>query len=620
MPEPLWQAERVPLADGLEVLAGPLNAGVLRREGRLLLVNSLPPRVLEGAGLSPASVETVLLTHAYQTACEGAAALAAVGAAIRVPAGERWLFETPERFWGDDAHRRRTYERFHPSHLSPQAALPVQGVVGDGEILRWRGALVRAIGASGPTDAGLSYLVEVDGTRVAFVGDLIWGHGRIHDLHCLQGKRDFPQGGGIGEYHGYCERASQVLSSLERVLEFAPHVMVPSRGEVVHDPAAAVAALRERLEAFLSEYHATTSLRWYFAGGHPKWPADRGPLTRRLRPLPAWVREIGGTSRAVVAPTGEALVIDCDGDVPERIDGLRLRGELGAIEALWVTHFHFDHTGRVNDLRARQGCSVLVHGTMADILARPDAWLLPCLHPEPIPADRVTRDGESWEWRGFRLTAIDFPGQTLYDGALLVERDGESVLFVGDSLTPGGLDDYCAQNRNPLGSELGMVRCLATLDSMPPGCVLVNQHVDGAFVLDAGDRAELLASLARRLEAARQVLPWEAPNDGLDPYGVSMDPYFQRAEPGQEVGWRARVRNHGSTPRETTAWLRPPAGWSVEVGEGNAMVAPGEDALIAMVARVPRGQDAGCAVAGVTVRVDGQLLPAATAAIVEVGG
>jgi glyoxylase-like metal-dependent hydrolase (beta-lactamase superfamily II) len=620
MPEPLWHPERALLADGLEALMGPVNAGVLRREGKLLLVNSLPPRVLEQAGLSPAGVETILLTHAYQTACEGAAALAALGAGIRVPAGERWLFETPERFWADDAHRIRTYERFHPSHLSPQVALPVAAGIEDGEVFAWRGVPVRAIGAVGPTDAGLSYLVEVDGRRIAFVGDLMWGHGRIHDLHSLQGKRDFAQGGGIGEYHGYCERASQVLSSLERVLEFAPHVMVPSRGEVVRDPASAVAALRGRLEAFLDEYHATTSLRWYFPGGHPKWPADRSRFERRLRPLPAWVREIGGTSRAVVAPTGEALMIDCDGDVPERIDGMRGRAELGPIEALWVTHFHFDHTGRVNDLRARQGCAVLVHETMADILARPDAWLLPCLHPEPIPADRVTRDGESWEWRDFHLTAVSFPGQTLYDGALLVERGGESVLFVGDSLTPGGLDDYCAQNRNLLGSGLGLARCLEILDTMPAGCVLVNQHVDGAFVLDADDRAELLASLARRFEAARQLLPGAAPNDGLDPYWVSADPYFQRVDPGQHVRWTVRIRNHGDAPAEVTAWLREPRGWLVEVGEGSATAAPGEDALVRLSGQVPRGYRPGRTAVGVTLRRDEQLLPAAAVALVEVSG
>ena len=81
---------------------------------------------------------------------------------------------------------------------------------------------------------------------------------------------------------------------------------------------------------------------------------------------------------------------------------------------------------------------------MAEVVSEPSAWPpLPCLNAEKVQVDRVTNDGESWQWHEFKLTAYFFPGQTLYHGGLLVERGDLRILFVGDSLTAGGIEDYC---------------------------------------------------------------------------------------------------------------------------------------------------------------------------------
>jgi hypothetical protein len=51
-------------------------------------------------------------------------------------------------------------------------------------------------------------------------------------------------------------------------------------------------------------------------------------------------------------------------------------------------------------------------------------------------------------WKGYKLTAYYFPGQTLYHDGLLIERDGTSVFMSGDTLANWGIDDYCSYNRN----------------------------------------------------------------------------------------------------------------------------------------------------------------------------
>jgi hypothetical protein len=65
------------------------------------------------------------------------------------------------------------------------------------------------------------------------------------------------------------------------------------------------------------------------------------------------------------------------------------------------------------------------------VLERPTACQLP-LYPELIHVEHALRDRERFEWNGFRQTAFDFPGQTLYHDGLLVEEDGYKVFFTGD--------------------------------------------------------------------------------------------------------------------------------------------------------------------------------------------
>ena len=79
----------------------------------------------------------------------------------------------------------------------------------------------------------MSYLVEIDGKRIACVGDLIYGHGQILDLFSLQDA--IPQVKEDG-YHGYAARAGDIVKSLRKVAEWKPDILIPARGPVIRDP------------------------------------------------------------------------------------------------------------------------------------------------------------------------------------------------------------------------------------------------------------------------------------------------------------------------------------------------------------------------------------------------
>ncbi|MGQ9523492.1 MAG: MBL fold metallo-hydrolase [Armatimonadota bacterium] len=601
----------------LEVWSGAVNVGVLRAGGRVLLVGGAPEGVLTRARVAPDQIDWVLVSHHHRDAACGALRAVRHGAKVAAPEAERRLLEGADEFWADDRLRLHAYS-FHPSRLSVREPMAVSRGLRDGDALEWRGVTVKAIATPGPTDGEMTFVVECAGVRAAFIGDLMCGPGKLWEFHSLQGPLPSP-GYGVSEYHGFGERARVMLASLDRVLAEKPDILVPTHGEVIHEPEQAVRLLRQRVEAVMASYWKTSSGRWYFHGARPEWPNDLTEMETRRCKLPNWIKEVGGTSRLIVADDGHCLLIDSDGDMPQRLLQRQKQGELGPVDALWITHYHDDHVGSVNAARSLLSCSVIAHESMADILRRPQAYFMPCVYPEPIEPDRVTKDGESWLWRGFKLTAYSFPGQTIYDAALLVEHDMTRVLFVGDSLTPGGLDDYCAYNRNLLGPAVGYQHCLGLLERLGvEDLIIVNQHVERGFRFSREFVSELSAELTKRHELFADLFPWDSPNYGLDPAWVRCDPYYQRAHHKQVVSINVVVRNHSKVRRETVVSLRLPQGWSACTGSGRMRTPAGKQGTVRLSARVPDACPAGRYVFGVAVRHAGRDLGELAEAIVEV--
>ena len=607
-----------PLAPGMDVLSESTNAGVLRRNGRVLLINGAGSAALTWAGIRPEDVEWVLVTHHYRSAAEGLDELVSAGAKVAVPERERSLFEHAETFWAEDHTYRVHCYNYHPSPRTLRESVPVARALRDGEVFEWQGVRIRAMATPGPTAGGMTYVVDAGEAKVAFIGDLMSAPGKLWEFYSLQGRRPMPDGGQMMEYHGFGERAADVLSSLERVVQAGASLLVPSRGDVIRHPRPAVDALRANVNACLTNYESISAARWYFAGVRPAWPADRTPMMPRLRRLPSWVREVGGTSRALVADGGQAFVMDCCGDIPDRLLEQQQRKAIGPVEAIWVTHYHDDHVGSVNALRAQQHCPVIAHETMADILRRPDAYLMPCLDPNPVAVDRVTRDGESWEWRGVKLTAYSFPGQTIYDAALLAQRAEESVLFVGDSLGPGGIDDYCTHNRDLLGPGLGFDRCLALLQRLSFSGLLVNPHVEGAFAFSRTEIEAMRETLAQRGKLFSRLIDWDDPNYGLDPQWVRCDPYLQAARPGDQIEWQVRIRDYSLGSRTAVVGLRAPGRWRPSAPEGTVRVRPGKEGSVQLAAAIPNDWPPGRVVVGFTLRYGGRPLGEMAEGIVDV--
>ncbi|MDO4686344.1 MAG: MBL fold metallo-hydrolase [Corynebacterium sp.] len=119
----------------------------------------------------------------------------------------------------------------------------------------------------------------------------------------------------------------------------------------------------------------------------------------------------------------QGLLIDAADNAPAI---LKLAADLGVtITHVVTTHRHSDH------VRALPEVLAATHAT--HIASALDAPALPC------PVDVEMHDGDVLAFAGYEFPIRILRGHTEGGLALVVELDGETHLFVGDSLFPGGV-------------------------------------------------------------------------------------------------------------------------------------------------------------------------------------
>ena len=177
------------------------------------------------------------------------------------------------------------------------------------------------------------------------------------------------------------------------------------------------------------------------------------------------------------AGSGRAVIVD-PGDEAERL--LATARELGAeIEAILVTHCHFDHIGAVAAVARATGapvyCPEIERGVLADI----PSWTPPGFGPfESYEADETVAGGERLSLAGLDIEVLFTPGHSpghvtyaisaAADGA----REAERVLLSGDVLFQGsvGRVDLPGGDWNVLERSIGgLLRAFGAETVLYPG-------------------------------------------------------------------------------------------------------------------------------------------------------
>jgi hydroxyacylglutathione hydrolase len=140
----------------------------------------------------------------------------------------------------------------------------------------------------------------------------------------------------------------------------------------------------------------------------------------------------------VFRPDGaeRGLIVD-PGDEAERILGGI--DELGiGIDAILLTHTHFDHIGAVAPVAKATGAPVYCPEMEVPVLANVMAFTPPPFGPfESYDADETVSGGERLELAGFEIDVIFTPGHS--PGHVTYSIADEQALFSGDVLFQGSV-------------------------------------------------------------------------------------------------------------------------------------------------------------------------------------
>jgi glyoxylase-like metal-dependent hydrolase (beta-lactamase superfamily II) len=615
------------LSDHLLVYRGAINVGVVRDGAKALLIDCGDGRVAEA--LAPAGITTVdqvIFTHHHRDQACGAWSLAAQGARVGAAASERDWFDKVDAYWGNPKNRWHNYSQ-HPNRLMLAEPVRVDAAFVPGDTFTWGPATVRVLSTPGHTDGSLSYVVEVDGRRTVFCGDAIAGPGQVWDIHSLQ------KGTQTTDYHGFMGARPQLIESLGRIKAADASALVPSHGCIMTDPPAAIDATVAALDRCYDKYVTISALRHYFPKLFAEYAdrKDHMPI-RPGKDVPACLRHFG-TTWMLVSRDKAAFVMDCGGaKAIKEIKDRQAAGEISAVEGLWITHYHDDHTDGIPEFQKAFDCPCITDRSVASVIADPMAWRLPCISPNKARVDRTAADGESWPWHEFKMTAYHFPGQTLYHAGLLVESGDLRMFFCGDSFTMTGIDDYCAMNRNWLGRGTGFDRCIALLEKLRPTHIF-NPHVDQAFDFTAEQCRFMRANLAERETLYGRLVPWEHANYSMDEPWVRCHPYEQPIAPGGEAAFDVVVTNHSTGPRAFACRAVLPRAWKPELSQGaackttaagvvttwvNGEAAAKADGSVRLTFRIPEQCPRGRYVVPVDLTCAGRDLPQFTEAIITV--
>lgn len=512
-------------------------------------------------------------------------------AELVVPKTEETYFTKPGAFW--DLFREA---RFH-DYDARQSRWPVApwagkiaGVAG-GDVVDAGGVKFEVMDTPGFTRGSISYLATIDGKKYAFTGDLIYDGGRIWDLYSLQDA--IPDAttstrvagrNSVRGYHGYAARASDLMTSLKKIRDAKPDVIVPARGPVIRNPEVQIGQLLDRLQMLMKEHFSTDALRWYWGDDNLRTRAKKMSIEQlnwmemaETRKLPEWVIPIQN-SKLIISRSGGAFLVDCGYEkVYQEVEKLRAAGRFQKLEGIYVTHYHDDHTDFVAEASKLSGAPVIYVDKLADVLQKPEAYRLPAMTRNPIQGEAIAEGGKR-KWHEFDMEFAFFPGQTLYHGVMVLTHQdtGTRIVFGGDSFTPSGIDDYCLLNRNLIGENEGYLYCLRYLRRLGPGVFLTNQHVEPMWTYTSSQIDRMEESLRKRAVILREMFPWDSANYGVDEQWARFYPYGVEADAGTKADLQVRITNHSKVRREFTVTPRVPAGWKA-ASPTKVVIDPGQD-------------------------------------------
>jgi glyoxylase-like metal-dependent hydrolase (beta-lactamase superfamily II) len=550
------------ISDNLFLCEDTCNVYLMRRGNRGILIDFGAGKILDFLPqLGISHVDGILHTHHHRDQCQGDHLAVDRKIPIAVPEFEQHLFCDVENFWRNRRFYHEGYETRN-DYFTLIESVPVAARIPDYETFSWHGWNFYALPSPGHTLGSITLLAEVDGKRVAFLGDLMHSPGKVRSLHEL------------AHHYGGNEGVDFTIYSLHLLRKENPDLLCPSHGEPMVDVAK---ALGKTIDA-LSEYYR------FVATANPT--IENQPI--RFSPHLAGSNKTAGNFYVIISDSGKAMFIDYgfpNGDfgaqfvkatpvngrcrfIEHHLDALRSQCGIKSIDVAMPTYTNDDHYCGFPFLQRKFGTRIWCYETIAEVLENPGGERLGALMPEPIRVEKRFRHGEHFTWEEFEFVIAHNPGHAEHQMMLLTTIDGKRIAFTGDNFTvtsgiptPDGSLRIrpVVLNRYVSDSYQKAIRNLIELepDLLAPG--------HGQMI--PVTRQSLLATQARidkRAAFYRNLIADPDTDFGLDATWVSIYPYQMYARAGQVIDAEIRVRNYRSHIMKVEVKPVLPRGWRAE--------------------------------------------------------
>ncbi len=224
--------------------------------------------------------------------------------------------------------------------------------------------------------------------------------------------------------------------------------------------------------------------------------------------------------------SGETACIDTP-DAEEYLQ--QARALSWTITQIWNTHWHRDHAGGNEVIKAATGCKITA----------------PLLDAEKIPAvDRTVRDGDLVSLGDHTAQVIDVGGHTM--GHIAYHLSASALAFVGDALFALG----CGRMFEGTAPQFwdSMLRLRGLPDNTTLYCAHEYTQANARFALHADPENTALAGYAQEIAQKRTRGEWTVP------FALQREretnPFLRADTPEMQARWG------GKLPHETFAALR----------------------------------------------------------------
>ena len=551
------------ISDSLHLFRDACNVYILCSGREAVLVDFGSGDVLDHLNeIGIDRVTDVLMTHHHRDQGQGLPRAAQAGIRIWVPHIEQDLFHSVDSHW----QAREIYNNYNvrQDRFSLLEPVPVAATLEDYQVQQFGDHAITVLPTPGHTPGSISLLIETDGRRILFSGDLIAAPGKVFSLSATQWT-----------YNG-AEGVAASIASLLDLQDRQIDLLLPSHGDPIDNPQAAIALLVERFWELLQRRKQNPRLFQLRERPFQQvLPAAEGSNDRGTPHLLMHHASMANMY-VLISESAKALFIDfgydfvtgiaAGSDRASRRPWLytlpALKSQFGVkkIDVVLPTHYHDDHVAGCNLLRRVEGTEVWAAENFADILENPARYDLPCLWYDPIPVDRYLPLGQPILWEEYTLTLHPLPGHTRYAVAVEFEVDGLRILAAGDQYQgDDGLSwNYVYQNRYAIGDYAATAGLYQRLN---PDLILSGHWQPLRVTPEYLQKIAIDAEALDRLH--RELLP-EIPDLGAEGFIARIMPYQVNVFAGETIPFEVEVHNPFSHPEEVVVRVVAPRGWDVQ--------------------------------------------------------